>query len=184
MRKIVTIIIILVGLSICSYAQKGTPQDILKKADRDAKELEKAGWKPYFNMPEIKRQLRDAFGYEYSNIEGNIQYFIVFSKSSRAMNLHDAHTKAMIAARGEIVKAINSYVSSEILIKPALDSNTRQRIEHKIEVNCRQKLGKTEPVVDMFRELKKDEYEVKVGVVYKKKEVDDDIDAVVKEISK
>lgn len=184
MRKILTIITILIGLSVCSYAQTGIPLKIVKKAERDANELEKAGWKPYFNMPDIKRQLRNAFGYEYSNFEGNSQYFIASSGSRRAMNLHDAHTKAMIDARGEIGKAIESYVSSEIIIKTDLDSNTRQRILRNIIVTCRQKLGKTDPVVDMFRELKKDEYEVKVRIVYKKKEVDDDIDSVIKEISK
>jgi hypothetical protein len=106
------------------------------------------------------------------------------SGSKRAVKIHDAHAKAISAARAEIVKAIESYVSSEIIIKTDLDSNTRQRILRNIIVTCRQKLGKTEPVVDMYRELKKDEYEVKVRIVYKKKEVDDDIDSVIKEISK
>lgn len=183
MRKIFIIITILIGLSVCSYAQTGIPHNIQKKADRDAKELEKAGWEPYLKMPDIKRQLRDAFGYEYSNFEGNSQYFIASSGSRRAMNLHDAHTKAILAARGEIVKAMNSYVSSEIIIKTDLDSNTRQRMLHNIVVTCRQKLGKTEPIVDMYRKLKSGEYEVKVRVVYKKKEVDDDIDAVIKTVS-
>lgn len=186
MRKIFAIITILVGLSICTYAQTGTPQDILKKANSDAKELEKAGWKPCFRMPEIKSQLIDVYLRKARIMnDGYPQYIIGYSRR-RYKNFHGAHSMAMLAARGEIVKAIESYISSEIIIKikTDIDSNTRQRIFRNVLVTSKRKLGITEPVVDIYRELKDGEFEVEVRVAYNKKEVENDINEVIKTVSK
>lgn len=177
MRKIFTIFFMLISLSVCTYAQTG--QDILKKARRDAKELVKAGWKPYEKMPDIERQLNNAYLLEDRKVDGELQYFIGSSRR-KGTDLQKAHSAAMISARAKIAKDINSYISTNIIVKMGSDGN--QRISPNILITTERKLGKTEPVVDIYRKLNDDEYEVEVRISYAKKEVDKNIDEVIKTV--
>lgn len=178
MRKIFTIVFILISLSVCTYAQTG--QDILKKARRDAKELVKAGWKPYIKMPDIEEQLNNAYLLEDRVIDGESQYFMGSSRC-RGNDLQKAHSAAMMSARTKIAKDINSYISTNIIVKMGSDSN--QRISRNILVTTERKLGKTEPIVDIYREMNDDKYEVEVRISYAKKEIDKNIDEVIKTVS-
>lgn len=164
MRKIFTIITILVSFSICIYAQTGTPQDILKKADRDAKELEKAGWKPCFRMPEIRRQLNNAYLREARIMDDGFPQYIMGYSRRRGMNYQRVHSEAVNAARAEISKKFGSDVWTEYNNKIKSDgSNTNHMI---IRVLSVQKLKRTEPVVDIFREYKDGEVEIEVRIAY------------------
>lgn len=164
MRKIFTIITILVGFSVCIYAQTGTPQNILKKADRDAKELEKAGWKPYVKMPEIRRQLNNAYLREDRIMDdGYPQYIMGYSKR-RGMNFQRVHSEAVNAARAEISKKFGSDVWTEYNNRMSSDGSNSSRMI--VRVLSVQKLKKTEPIVDIFREMKDGEVEVEVRIAY------------------
>lgn len=164
MRKIFTIITILVGFSICTYAQTGTPQDILKKADRDAKELLKAGWKPYVKMPEIRRQLNNAYLREAIIMDDGFPQYIMGYSKRRGMNFQRVHSEAVNAARAEISKKFGSDVWTEYNNRMSSDGSNSSRMI--VRVLSVQKLKKTEPIVDIFREMKDGEVEVEVRIAY------------------
>lgn len=164
MRKIFTIIIILVGLSVSTYAQTGTPQDILKKAVRDAKELVKAGWKSSVKMPPIERQLNNAYLREARILDDGYPQYIMGYSRRRGMNYQKVHSEAVNAARAEISKKFGSDVWTEYNNKIKSDgSNTSHMFIRALSV---QKLKKAEPVVDIFREYKDGEVEIEVRIAY------------------
>lgn len=164
MRKLFTVIFFLVGLSLSTYAQTMTPQQIYKLANRDAEKYVKAGWKPAAKMPSIDRQFNNAYLREM--YDGKSQ-FIIGSSTRRGRIYQRVHSEAMNNARKDVLDKIESEVSSEIIIKiKSEESYTRQQIVANTISSARQKLRKTEPIVDIFRELKDGEVEVEVRIAY------------------
>ena len=164
MRKIFTIITILVSLSLGTYAQTGIPHAIQKKAHSDAKELIKAGWKPYVKMPEIERQLRNAYLMEDRIMDDGFPQFIMGYSTRRGMNFQRVHSEAVNTARAEISKKFGSDVWNEYNSKIGSGGSNKSHII--IRVFSNQKLKKTEPVVDIYREYKDGEVEVEVRIAY------------------
>lgn len=166
MRKIFTVISFMIGLSLSTYAQTITPQQIYKLANRDAEKLVKAGWKPAVNMPSIDRQLNNAYLKEYRKYDGEPQFIMGFS-TRRGLDYHRVHSEAMSAARKEISNKMGADVLSEFNSRTVLEgSNTHQHTRSNTISTARQKLRKTDPVVDIFRELKDGEVEVEVRIAY------------------
>lgn len=165
-RKVFTIIVFLIAMSVSIYAQTMTGQQIYKLANRDAEKYVKAGWKPAVKMPAIDRQLNNAYLQAEMIYEGKHQ-FVMGASTRKGRNYHKVHSEAMFAARKDIINKIESTIKTETHVKIKKDdSNTRQETSHDIISIAKQKLYRTEPVVDIFRELKDGEIEVEVRIAY------------------
>ncbi len=162
MGKFFIIFIIQICLSLSADAQTVT----LKQIRREAVKLEKEGWKAAVNKPDIQRQLRDAYLQSELMEDGVPRYIVGFSRR-KGFDYQRVHSEAIASAKKDIINQMESYVLSEFNhVTTISGSKVRDNNNRINRTSSIQKLKKTVPTLDIFRELKDGEVEVEVRIFY------------------
>lgn len=192
MKKFIFMIIAALGMSAVSMAQstkleeykqlikerketqKLTAKQIdskkTKEAKKQAKALQKEGWKPAPGSVSLEKQLNDLFIYK-NTVEGDMPKYIVGSVNAVGGNYAAARKQALELARLEIANQIEAEVAeltennigNKQLNDGEVESITTTMSSSKTLV--KQKLGRTTVVFEAVRDLGTKK-EVQISIVY------------------
>lgn len=165
---------------IVKQTKKQIESKCLKDAKKQAKTLKKAGWKPAIGTAPIEKQLTDYLMRHYEQAGGYPAYITAQSNSvsgaySTARKAAEMRARTAIAAtmRAEVCElAEDAHKNNEI---NAQDVETITEFMSTSKQLVQQTMGRTDVVIDIYRELNDGRTEAWVGVSYDGKRARADI---------
>lgn len=142
----------------------------IKEARKQAKALEKDGWKPAPGSLSLDKQLSNLLLKQYE-MHGNLPVYIVGKSSARSTSYGMARKQAIARARVEIATNMKAEVASLTEISDAnteLSNGEVETMAKMVDTSkqlAQQSIGKTDIVFEAIRE-KGNVVEVQIGLVY------------------
>lgn len=180
---------------LAKLAKEARSAKASKDAKKEAKRMQKEGWKPMPGKLPIARQLELVYNRQYElDDQGRVKY-IYGTASASGNSIGSAQRTADAQARSQIAASMGTSITALIDIK--IDnkeiSTTEAATLHETAEKCKQifsqNLGQTTTVLEVYRELPNGNAQVQVGMIYStaeamriiretvKKEMGDDIDS-------
>lgn len=180
---------------LAKLAKEARSAKASKDAKKEAKRMEKEGWKPMPGKLPIARQLDMVYNKQYELDDQGRMKFIYGSAAATGSSIVSAQTAAVTAARNQIAGSMSTSVTAliDVKIENSEISTTEAATLHETAEKCKQifsqNLGLTTAVLEVYRELPNGMAQVQVGVTYSsaeamriiretvKKEMGNDIDS-------
>lgn len=196
MKKILSLVIAMMMISVANaqdvdytdiYATnqklaKLTQEARTKKATKDAKKEEKRllkeGWKPMPGKLPIARQLDRVYNMTYELDANGCQAYIIGNAIAKGETVGVAQIAASTQAREQIASNLGVSITSLISrqVKNQEQSTTAisvDEISEKSKQIFSQNLGKSNPVLELYRELPEGVKEYQISIVYSIKDSKD-----------
>lgn len=146
-----------------SSAQAYSEKEVVKKASKEAKALVKDGWRPASGMPSIEEQLKNSYLLAMQPLENSLHGYITGDAICKGSDYELVRTQAIDMARYNIISQMKVQVNSETI---QLSSNDSEQTDIHIHVLADQNIGNIIPIIDMFREVDRQEVEVRVRMIF------------------
>lgn len=191
MKKFLLVVICLALTGITSYVSSQNVEDVLKqrkemlkqtktemsaKADKSArkaaKQLAKEGWKVMPGQLPMDKQLDRSYRMQYEIGQDGFNSFIFGDASSIGENYDGAKASALALAKQNLAGNIQTSVTAIIKNKvdnAQLKANEAATVTKSLSTGkefISQKLGRTIPVTEMYRDLPNGNKEVRVMLAY------------------
>ena len=173
---------------LSKLTQKVRMEKAGKDAAKEAKKYEKQGWKPMPGKLPLAKQFDKAYNMQVELEEGGRLRYIYGTNTAVAQTQAAAQMAAAAAAREEIASAMGVSLTALIEEKiqqeqmSAIEAKTITEISQESEQIFSQNMGKTETVVEAYRILQNNNYEVMIGIVYPTSSAVKQMDDVIKEL--
>ncbi len=157
-----------------------------KDAIKEAKKYEKQGWKPMPGKLPLSQQFDRAFNRQVELNEDGMLKYIYGVGMSTAASTAAAQMAASTAARENIASAMGVSLTTLIDDRKqqqqlsAIEASTLDEIAQKGKQIFTQDLGKTETVVEAYRVLDNNNFEVMIGISYSTHEAAKQMGEIVK----
>ncbi len=154
------------------YSKQQLNEKATKAAQKEAKQLKKEGWLVSPGALPLEKQLDRSYMMQYEFDEDLFPKYLSGQAQSVGGNYDAAHMQAMELAKQdlagqiqtEVTTLVENTVANEQLDKGAAASITRSISASKNLIS--QSIGRVIPVVEVYRELKNKNKEVRVVVMY------------------
>jgi len=165
-----------------------------KQVGKEAKALAKEGWRPSPGNSSIEQQLENMYSFRIAHNEVMDSKYIMGEGRGVSIDYATAKMEALEFAKIELAGLIKTEVKSifeeHISNKQinASEAETNSLIEMYIKTHILQKLGRTIPLMELYRTVANSEMEVLVRLAYKNEnlneELKDDLEQIVEQIKK
>lgn len=157
---------------ISKEARKEFNQKVSKDAKKEAKKLQKEGWTTAPGALPIEKQLDKAYLFQYEYDDDGYPKYIMAEGMSIGSNYDAAKIQALELAKQNIASQIQTEIAT--LIETTVSNNQGDENETvslaKIVMANKnlisQSLGRVQPVVEVYRNTKKNNKEVLVRIAY------------------
>ena len=152
--------------------QKARMEKAGKDAQKEAKKYEKQGWRPMPGKLPLAKQLDKAYNMQTELTEEGTLRYIYAVGISTANSSDAAQMAAATAARENIASTMGVSLTTLIDDRKqqqqlsAVEASTIDEIAQKGKQIFSQDMGKTETVVEAYRVLSNNNYEVMIGIAY------------------
>lgn len=178
MKKLLSVVLALILLAPChsvsaqGFSAKELNDKASKAARKEAKKLEKEGWKASLGALPVDKQLDRAYMMQYEYTVDMAPKYIMGDAMSIGGNYDTAKIQATELAKQNLAGQIQTEVAA--LIENSLTNNqiTAQQAEtiDKCIMSSKsfisQKLGRVMPVIEVFRTLPNNNKQVMVRIAY------------------
>lgn len=172
--------------ALSKVTQKARMAKAGKDAIKEAKKYEKQGWKPMPGKLPLARQFDKAFSTQVELTEDGKLRYIYGVGMSTANSMAAGQMAAATAARENIASAMGVSLTTLIDDRKkqqqlsAVEASTLDEIAQKGKQVFSQDLGKTETVVEAYRVLANNNFEVMIGIAYSTSEATQQMSKAIK----
>lgn len=157
---------------LTKLSKEARTEKATKDAKKEAKRMEKEGWKPMPGKLPIARQLDRVYNYQYELDEKGSVKYIYGTGTATANTVGAAQITANTQAREQIASNMGTSVTSLIdnAVKNQQISTSEAATLHETADKSKQifsqNLGQSTPVLEIYRELPNGNAQVQVGTIY------------------
>lgn len=157
---------------LAKYSKQQLNERASKAAEKEAKKLRKEGWLVSPGALPLEKQLDRAYMMQYEFDEDLFPKYMSGQAQSTGGNYDAAHMQAMELAKQDLAGQIQTEITALVentVANDQLDKGDAASITKSISASknlISQSIGRVIPVVEVYRELKNKNKEVRVMIMY------------------
>ena len=160
---------------VAAPAYAGGDEPVAKEIKKEAKQMEKEGWKPLPLAKPIVEQLQQTASLRKERLADHLPRYFIATGSAKAANLDIAKTLATERAKQELAAQMNVEVDAltDYYVNNAQGAEAATNASTTIEtrVKTMQRVGRTTTVMEICRDAAGGNTEVKVSIALDKETI-------------